>query len=81
MARSELKFYDFWYIGSHFIHFELKFYPNEVVIHFNILQVSHNPKNQTLNHSNLTSMSRDMGLDRFLVAILELCNLGGDPGA
>ena len=44
MPRSEQNFYDFWQIGNHFVHFALKFYPSEVVIHFNILQVSHNPK-------------------------------------
>ena len=37
------------------------------------------PQNQTLNHSNLTSKSRDMRLSTYLAAILDLCKLGGFP--
>ena len=46
-------------------------------MYFNRLLVFHNPKNQTLNHLNLTSMSRDMRLSSYLVAILDLYKLRG----
>ena len=48
-------------------------------MYFNRLLVSHNPKIKLLNHSNLTSMSRNMRFSRSLAAILDLCKLGGFP--
>ena len=38
-----------------------------------------NLQTKTLNHSNLTSMSRDMRLCRYLASILDLCKLRGFP--